>query len=63
MSYLSAGPRAGSYRPPMLGLFRSSRRVGFTICFTDILRMSFVVKNENEILETVDGMGREIFMV
>lgn len=62
MSFLSAGPRAGSYRPPILGLFKSSSNVGFTICLTDIRRMSSVVRKEKEMLETLDGIGREIFM-
>lgn len=58
----SLGPKAGSYRPPIFGLFRSSRSTGFTICLTDILRTSSVDKNENEMLETVDGIECEIFM-
>ena len=62
MSCLSAGPKAGSYRPPMFGLFRSSRRTGFVICLTEIRRMSSAVRNENEMLVTVDGIGWEMFM-
>jgi hypothetical protein len=62
MSFLSAGPRAGSYKPPIFGRLRLSRRTGLTICLTDIRRMSSVVKNEKEMLETLEGIGLEIFM-
>lgn len=41
---------------------RSSRRVGFTICFTEIRLTSSEVKNENETLVIVEGTGWEIFM-
>lgn len=63
MSCLSLGPRAGSYRPPTFGLLRSSRRIGLTICLTEIRLMSSVVRNEKEMLATVDGMEFEIFMM
>jgi hypothetical protein len=47
----------------MFGLFRSSNNTGFKICLTDILRMSSVVRNEKEMLETVDGIECDMFMV
>ena len=62
MSPLSKAPRDGSYKPPTLGRFRSSNKIGFTICLTDILLMSSEVKNENEILLTDDGIALAIFM-
>ena len=62
MSERSLGPRAGSYRPPMLGLFRSSRSTGFTICLTDILRISSADKKENETPVTVDGRECAMFI-
>lgn len=57
MSFLSLGPSAGSYSPPTFGLFSSSSRTGFTICFTETRRMSSVVRNEKEMLATVEGTG------
>lgn len=62
MSFLSLGPKAESYNPPTFGRLSSSRRTGFTICLTEIRRMSSVVRNEKEMLATVDGTEREIFM-
>ena len=62
MSCLYTGPRAGSYKPPRLGLFKSSRRTGFVICLTEIRRMSSVVRTEKDTLWTVEGMGNEIFI-
>jgi hypothetical protein len=62
MSNLSLGPRAGSYRPPTLGRFRSSSSTGLTSVFTDILRTSSVDRKEKEMLPTVEGTGFEIFM-
>lgn len=62
MSCLSLGPREGSYNPPAFGLLRSSRRVGLTICLTEMRRTSSVVRKENEMLATVDGMACEMFM-
>lgn len=47
----------------MLGRFRSSKSTGFTICFTDNRLISSVDKNEKDILETVEGIGFEMFMV
>lgn len=46
----------------MFGLFKSSNNTGFKICLTDILRMSSAVRNEKEMLETVDGMECDMFM-
>lgn len=63
MSCLSLGPRAGSYRPPTLGLFKSSKRIGLTICLTEMRFISSVVKNENEMLETVDGIECAMFII
>ena len=63
ISCLSLGPRAGSYRPPIVGRLSSSSKTGLTICLTDILLTSSVVKNENEMLATVEGTGCEMFMV
>ena len=62
-SLWSLGPNAGSYNPPEFGRLRSSRRVGFTICLTEMRRISSVVKNEKEMLCAVDGIDWEIFMV
>jgi hypothetical protein len=62
MSCLYTGPRAGSYKPPRLGLFKSLRRAGFVICLTEIRRMSSVVRTEKDTLWTVEGMGNEIFI-
>lgn len=59
----SLGPSAGSYRPPILGRFRSSRRTGLTICLTEILRISCEVRNENDMLVTVEGIGCAIFIL
>ena len=58
----SLGPSAGSYRPPILGRFRSSRRTGLTICLTEILCISCEVRNENDMLATVEGIGCAIFI-
>lgn len=63
ISCLSLGPSAGSYRPPTLGLFRSSRRIGLTICLTEMRLTSSVVRKENDMLETVDGMECAIFIL
>ena len=63
MSCFSTGPRAGSYKPPRLGLFKPSRRTGFVICLTEIRRISSVVRTEKDTLLTVEGIGSEIFMV
>ena len=57
MSFLSLGPSAGSYSPPILGLLSSSSKTGFTICFTETRRTSSVVRNEKEMLATVEGTG------
>ena len=62
MSLGSLGPSAGSYRPPILGRFRSSRRTGLTICLTEILRISCEERNENDMLATVEGIGCAIFI-
>lgn len=62
MSCLYTGPREGSYKPPRLGLFKSSRRTGFVICLTEIRRTSSVVRTEKDTLWTVEGIGSEIFM-
>ena len=39
----------------MFGLFRSSRSTGLTICLTEMRRTSSVVRNEKEMLFTVEG--------
>ena len=52
-----SGPSAGSYNPPILGLLSSSSKTGFTICFTETRRTSSVVRNEKEMLATVEGTG------
>lgn len=62
MSERSLGPRAGSYNPPIFGLFNSSRRIGLTICFTEILRISSEVRNEKDTEATVDGSECAMFM-
>jgi len=62
MSARSLGPRAGSYRPPRVGRFRSSRRTGFVICLTDIRRISSVVRKEKDTPVTEDGRGCEMFI-
>ena len=56
-SFGSLGPRLESYKPPAVGRFKSSNKIGFTICLTEILRMSSVVRKEKETLWTVEGMG------
>ena len=63
MSCLYTGPRAGSYKPSRLGLFKSSRRTGFVICLTEIRRISLVVRIEKDTLWTVEKIGNEIFMM
>lgn len=63
ISERSLGPRAGSYRPPMFGLFRSSRSVGLTICFTEMRRISCAVRNEKPTLVTVEGNECAIFIL
>jgi hypothetical protein len=63
MSKLLLGPRAGSYRPPMLGRLRSSNRTGLTIVLTDSFRMSSVDRKENDILVTVDDSGFDMFIL
>lgn len=62
MSCLYTGPKAGSYNPPTLGLFKSSSRTEFVICLTDIRRTSSAVKTEKETLWTTEGTGSETFM-
>lgn len=47
----------------MFGLFRSSRSTGLTICLTEMRRTSSVVRNEKEMLFTVEGYDLEIFML
>lgn len=44
----SAGPKAGSYRPPVVGMFKLSNKIGFVICLTEISLMSRLDKKENE---------------
>jgi hypothetical protein len=63
MSCLSLGPRAGSYKPPIFGRFKSSSKIGLTICLTEIRRTSSEERNENEMLATVAGIDCEMFMV
>jgi hypothetical protein len=61
-SFLSIGPKAGSYRPPIVGLLSSSSSTEFVICLTDMRRTSWDERKENETLETVDGNDWEIFI-
>lgn len=61
-SCLPLGPNEGSYRPPIFGLLRSSRRTGFTICLTDMRRISSVDRKEKEMLLTSVGIECETFM-
>jgi hypothetical protein len=46
----------------MLGRFRSSNSMGFTICFTENRRISSEVRKEKDIPDTVDGRECEIFI-
>ena len=62
-SFLSLGPSAGSYSPPIVGRLRSSSNTGFTICLTEILWMSSLVRKENETLWTVEGIDWAMFIV
>jgi hypothetical protein len=44
----SAGPRAGSYNPPVVGMFKLSSKIGFVICLTEIFLISRLDKKEKE---------------
>lgn len=63
MSFVSDGPSAESYKPPAFGRFKSSSRIGLTICLTEIRRMSSVVRKEKDRLVIREGTEWEIFML
>jgi len=57
MSPLPSGPKAGSYRPPALGLLRLSNRTGLTTGLTETRLMSLVWRYEKESEVTSDETG------
>lgn len=56
-------PRAGSYKPPGIGLRRVSKVVGFSILLTDIDLISLGVRKSKSTAAMADATGWEIFMV
>lgn len=46
----------------MFGLLRSSRSTGLTICLTEMRRTSSAVRNEKDMLFTVEGYDLDMFM-
>jgi hypothetical protein len=67
----SEGPNAGSYSPPVVGMFKLSSKMGFVICLTEISLMSLLERKENEMalawvgkecaISMMDGLEYRLF--
>jgi hypothetical protein len=60
ISFLLIGPSFGSYNPPLFGKFRLSNKMGLSTFWTEIDRISSVVRNENDRDETSEDKGLPI---
>lgn len=62
-SPLSLGPKALSYNPPLVGMFKLSNRIGLVICLTETSLISLEERKEKEMEVGWEGREWEMSMV